>query len=54
MKPVAFREWQIDMNYCLCLDVMSERFFSPTRNEENLLAARESCIEVKRIWTQTN
>lgn len=27
MKPVAFREWQIDMNYCLCLDVMSERFF---------------------------
>jgi len=54
LKKVASPDWQIDKSYCFCLDVMSERLYSPTRIEENIMAAKEACIEVKKLWTQAS
>lgn len=54
LKKVSLPEWQIDMNYCFCLDVMNERLFSPTMIEENIIAVKDACLEIKRLWGQVN
>jgi len=54
LNKVASPDWKIDKDYCFCLDVMSERLFSPSRIDENIIVAKEACLEIKRLWLQTN
>lgn len=54
MLQIASPDWNVSKEYCFCLDVMSERLFSPSMVEENITVAKEACLEIKKLWTQAS
>lgn len=51
LKQISSSNVIVNKDYCFCIDVMSERIFSPNRIEDNIIVAKEACLEIKRLWT---
>jgi hypothetical protein len=51
LKQILSPDVIVNKDYCFCIDVMSERIFTPNKIEDNIIVAKEACLEIKRLWT---